>query len=147
MRIPETRPMTGTGDIAPVGCERDFAIDRGTTGVEPGVAGACVEDLDSAGSGDDQNRVPVLAEPAGAVVPAIRTDEPGSGRCFQVVEIQVSAGNGEEALVRAELQVVQRTSGKREMTWNTSGCLVPDRDRPAQGSRSQPFAASAQGHI
>ena len=113
-RVPEPGPMTRIGDASFIRSKRDLAINSGAADVEPRGSGACVEELDYAGPGDDQNGLSVVAETNRTVVPAIGTKEPRRSRLFQRVEAQIFAGNGKQALVGAELEIVQRTPAKRD---------------------------------
>src|ERR1019366_7915740 len=106
--------MARVDDAPFIRSERDLAINSGAADVEPCGSGACVEDLDGAGSGDHQNSLSVVAEAHRAVVPAIGTKTPRRSRLFQRVEDQIFAGNGQQALVAAELEIVQRTAAKRD---------------------------------
>ena len=101
--------MAGIGDASLIGSKRDFTVDSGAADLELRGSGACVEELDQAVTGDDQDNMSVSAETNGALVPAIGTKETRLKRLFQRVERQIFAGNGKQALVGAELEIVQRT--------------------------------------
>jgi hypothetical protein len=98
--------MTRIGDASFIRSKRGLTINRGAADAEPCGSGPCVEEFDSAGSGDHQNSLSVAAETNGAVIPAIGTKTPGRSRLLERVEDQIFAGNRQQTLVGAELEIV-----------------------------------------
>jgi hypothetical protein len=98
--------MARIDDASFIRSKRELAINSGAADLELRGSGACVEELDCAGSGDRQNGLSVAAETNGAVIPAIGTKTPGRSRLLERVEDQIFAGNRQQTLVGAELEIV-----------------------------------------
>jgi hypothetical protein len=134
-------------DASFIRCKCDLTINGGAADGEPRGSGACVEELDCAGSGDHQNSLAVAAETNRTVVPAIGTKTPGRSRLFQRVQNQIFAGNGKQALVGAELEIVQRTPAKRDKPSGSAGPPVRNPNRALCGTGSGPRTRWAQSDV